>query len=690
MPSSPLALPYANIEWRMGTPYSNDFQDFFFQTDCGLEETRYVFHQANNLNERLTACEEHSFCIAETGFGTGLNFFATWLLWKNLPEPKPKLQFLSCEAFPLRKEDLNLAISRWPAFRPLLFEFLQQYPEHVETTHVLSFEKGKLELMLTYGDASTYFFQRPFLADCWFLDGFAPRQNDSLWSNEIIAGIANHTKSMGTFATFTSVGAVRRSLEKAGFEVKKISGFGEKREMLLGHLAVKDKTTDTQLNYQAAIASWATPSHIKHGPNGSQALKHAKEKTNIEDYDVAIIGAGLAGLCTADAIARRGATVLLLDRGNAASEASGQAQLAMYAKFPRKPNKEARLFLQGMCYSANYFSHAQAKNPSHSFWHQTGLIQLAWNKEVKEKQHAFIKNFGDTSSLVKRLNNNEVSTLSNVATQKGGLYFPRAGWLDSKSFASHIIQNKRIDFRPKTNFLNAIYYDETQSWRLETEHINSSEQTHFKAKNIVYCTANQSKHMPSLSHLPIKPVRGQITKINSKQVPTIKTILCGESYLCPPISNEHYFGSTYVIGTTDLNLKNNEHLENIEKLTNWLPEWCESETLKETIIGGSSGLRCTTPDYFPIVGQLVNAEKFISDYAPLRANANHCKDALPPYLTNAYCNIGHGSKGMVTAPLAAEHIASLLFAEPSTYTFEQIEMLSTGRFLARDLIRKKI
>ena len=50
----------------------------------------------------------------------------------------------------------------------------------------------------------------------------------------------NHGKfnksSQGTCATFTAAGFVRRGLIEAGFDMKKVKGFGTKREMVAGEL----------------------------------------------------------------------------------------------------------------------------------------------------------------------------------------------------------------------------------------------------------------------------------------------------------------------------------------------------------------------------------------------------------------------------------------------------------------------
>ncbi len=74
----------AQLTWRDGLPYSSVFDDIYFSLENGLAETQYVFLQGNQLAERFAQLPpQHSFTIAETGFGTGLNFLATWQLWQQ-------------------------------------------------------------------------------------------------------------------------------------------------------------------------------------------------------------------------------------------------------------------------------------------------------------------------------------------------------------------------------------------------------------------------------------------------------------------------------------------------------------------------------------------------------------------------------------------------------------------------------
>lgn len=73
------SITNAQLEWNeVGTPVSEHFDDVYFSNVNGLEETRYVFLRQNHLPQRWEVFNQRRFVIAETGFGTGLNFLAVW------------------------------------------------------------------------------------------------------------------------------------------------------------------------------------------------------------------------------------------------------------------------------------------------------------------------------------------------------------------------------------------------------------------------------------------------------------------------------------------------------------------------------------------------------------------------------------------------------------------------------------
>ncbi len=69
-------VSHANIHFnRDNTPVSEQFDDVYFSNQDGLQESEYVFQQGNRLWQRWQDFSQPHFVIAETGFGTGLNFF---------------------------------------------------------------------------------------------------------------------------------------------------------------------------------------------------------------------------------------------------------------------------------------------------------------------------------------------------------------------------------------------------------------------------------------------------------------------------------------------------------------------------------------------------------------------------------------------------------------------------------------
>lgn len=91
-------------------------------------------------------------------------------------------------------------------------------------------------LQLVFGDARATLPKWDAKADAWFLDGFSPAKNPEMWGADLMADVANHTATGGTFATYTAMGDVRRALAASGFVVDRVPGFGRKRHMTKGRL----------------------------------------------------------------------------------------------------------------------------------------------------------------------------------------------------------------------------------------------------------------------------------------------------------------------------------------------------------------------------------------------------------------------------------------------------------------------
>ena len=217
-----------DIYFREGLISSHHYADSYFSHINGHAETQHVFLGGNDLPARFEDAE--NFTIAELGFGTGLNFLTT------VQALTTALTYVSFELHPLDAATMRQALSRWLELSELQEDLIAALPEPTPGIHVLHpFQNSNVQLILIYGDANTWlprwaeYCETP--VDAWYLDGFAPRRNPELWNVDLMQEVYRVTAPGGTGATYTSAGFVRRMMQDVGFEVQKVPGFANKREM---------------------------------------------------------------------------------------------------------------------------------------------------------------------------------------------------------------------------------------------------------------------------------------------------------------------------------------------------------------------------------------------------------------------------------------------------------------------------
>lgn len=218
------------LRWEDGVPVSARFDDPYYSRHDGLAESRHVFLDGCSLPGGWASRER--FCIAELGFGTGLNFCAAWHAWQQTAGPDAQLSFVSFERYPMRAAEMAQALSVWPEIAT----------EAAALTGLWKPAGGRFQLTASVslhvivGDAREALPAWTGKADAWFLDGFAPARNPEMWGEALLGQISAHSNQGARLATYSAAGAVRRGLQAAGFEIEKRKGFGFKRDMLVGTL----------------------------------------------------------------------------------------------------------------------------------------------------------------------------------------------------------------------------------------------------------------------------------------------------------------------------------------------------------------------------------------------------------------------------------------------------------------------
>ncbi len=673
-------IQYAQLDWdEDGQPLSSVFGDVYFSRANGLEETRHVFLQHNQLAlrwQQLNSTEK--FVIAETGFGSGLNFLAAWELWLATAPASAQLHFVSVEKFPLSKSDLRRALALWPELQHLSQQLINAYPCIVgEGFHRLSFMGGRIKLTLIINDAARGFAQLlattdPLYAqhsskvDAWFLDGFAPSKNPQMWSEDLFSGIHQLSKAGTTAATFSAAAIVKKGLKFAGFSLEKVAGFGRKREMLKAIMPANRADYFYPQPFYKSSSHFPSPWPI----NGSASVPAEKHAL--------IIGAGLAGCTSARALAERGWRITLLERSNRiAAEASGNPQGVLYAKLSHKQEAQAEFNLTSLQFAQSFYA---ARWPT--IGNKIGVLQLAYDDSEKLLHTQLREKFSTAAELVQFVAPEQASEIAGIHLHHGGLYFPHAGWISPVQLCEQLIEHPLITLLSEC---------EVQDIQRKNDLWCINNDSELQAPVVIIANARDAQTFPQTQHLPIKSIRGQITYLpataSSQQ---INTVICSEGYIAPARNGQHCTGATFNLKEESRELRGQDHLTNLENLREPLPGLMDDwKNLDVNSLDGRVAFRCTLPDYLPAVGPVADEVATLHSFAPLRKNARAFIQETGKYLPGLYLNIGHGSRGLAYTPLCAEILAAHVNQEPQAVASELVNALNPARFLIRDLIKNK-
>ena len=210
---------------------------------------------------------------------------------------------------------------------------------------------------------------------------------------------------------------------------------------------------------------------------------------------------------------------------------------------------------------------------------------------------------------------------------------------------------------------------------------------------MVLAGAADVRHFPACAGLPLKRIRGQITRLPATLASqALNTVVCAEGYVAPPRGAEHTLGASFDFHNQDTTPSVAEHQGNLallEEISSDLAQRLGAAELDPARLEGRAAFRCTSPDYLPIVGPLADPERFAEHYAVLGKDARQVPAVACPWLEGLYVNSGHGSRGLITAPLCGELIAAWASGEPLPVPRAVAEACHPNRFALRRLIRGK-
>ncbi len=361
-----------------------------------------------------------------------------------------------------------------------------------------------------------------------------------------------------------------------------------------------------------------------------------------EIYDYVVVGAGIAGSCSAYFLNQYTKNILVLDKNSKSSNGASGAAGAFLNPILGKPNEFKDLVTNSLKFSVNFY-----KSNFSQYISTTGTYRVAKIDEDMKKFWSY-EEFIDFD----------------YEKKDNGYFFPLGSMVDAVNVCAEILK----EIPQKYNYEVTLLEKKDNIWIINNE---------IKSKNIILTTGANIKLIKE-EYLNIRPVWGQkinvstSTKTNfnyhkecsisvSNKINDRYKLSIGATH---NRFNEDMSDTSYNIDLSDINELNhntktmniiNEDIKKLINLGNDIINLNDLEVLDYKI-----GARASSYDYFPIVGKLVDSKVSIENN-PHILNGSHIKDEKLSMIENIFIINGVGGRGYVLAPYLSKILVDSIF-----------------------------
>ncbi|MEY4368908.1 MAG: hypothetical protein RL564_858 [Pseudomonadota bacterium] len=332
-----------------------------------------------------------------------------------------------------------------------------------------------------------------------------------------------------------------------------------------------------------------------------------------------VIGAGVAGASVAHQLARRGVTVTVIEQATAAAGGSGNPVAVVRPELGAIGNPVTEITAAGASWLRRWIE--RHPNTVPHAW--CGVLRTARDtrKHNKMAQLAaitsedWLRTFDATSS----------AQLCGWPTAADGFFLSEAGWVAPPLLVKEMLDHPLITLRNGLAVRAIVRHDQT--WQLTL-----SDETFIETSILIVATAFDTGLSPA--KLKMGRARGQLSQLPARDDYPLSMVVCRDGYISPAVDGMHTIGATLQHDDEDTSARRADDIENFERVQRLLPGFVSDAS---QLSSGRVGWRATTQDRLPLVGQL----------AP-----------------GLYASLGHGARGMTTAPVCAEFLVALMCDEP--------------------------
>jgi len=357
---------------------------------------------------------------------------------------------------------------------------------------------------------------------------------------------------------------------------------------------------------------------------------------------VAVIGAGLAGSTVAASLARYGiASEIFEQHKQTAAGPSGNPKAVLLPYFTRKPCARDKFYRSALSFALNQTRVANSWKEAD--WTPCGVVQLTSTERLRLAHEEF-HSLGLPKDVALPKNSAELKELTGVSLKSAGFHYPTAGYLTPKLLVEALLANDVISLNLNTK-IKRIEFD--GKWTLYS---TTYEFSGFDA--VVVAGAYEAQELAQTAALGLTPLRGQLNLVQaSADSARLKTVLCYDGYVLPAENGTHLIGASFEHGveTTELNPEVADSL--LERVRKWTPSFHSAQANHTE---GRVSFRTTTKDKLPLAGQLKNYQ-------------------------HLFVSLGHGSRGLLSAPITAEQLVSELLQIPNPIGKSTIHALRPER-----------
>jgi tRNA 5-methylaminomethyl-2-thiouridine biosynthesis bifunctional protein len=538
--------------------------------------------------------------VLETGFGSGLNFLATWKAWQGDAGRPALLHYVALRPGPLAASDIATAAQADAALAPLAQALARQCWGLVPGLHRLGFEGGRVLLTLGIGEASQLVRELDFAADAIVLADDAQSTHPAAWSDNLLKSVTRLCRRGTAVACPAGTPALHAQLATLGFAIDSPAGAPS-----MGQALHARYDPAWQPRRGRAIA----------GRAAGQCL---------------VVGAGLAGAAVAASLARRGWSVEVLDGEDApAAGASGLPAGLLAPHHSPDDNLLSRLSRAGVRCSLQQL---EQWLPQGVDWALTGTLEHRADPAVAPSSTA--------AALAAWSRAADPARLAQAGLPQGAaaLWHEKAAWVKPAALVGAWL------VQPGVRFLGGRKVTQLQAqpdgrWQARGVHGEL-----LAAADIAVVAAALGSARLTGAALPLQPVRGQVSwALHGGLLRLPAFPLHGNGHLLPSVPLQGgpawLAGATYSRGDLGLDPRAQDHASNLARLAQLSP--AAAALLAPVFAAGQvqawTGVRCASADRRPLVG------------------------CLQPGL---WVSTAMGSRGLTFAALCAELLAARLHGEP--------------------------